>query len=102
TDMRRDRASMIAPLFFSGRPRYSPRFFRQFKLAAISPSGCGTIWRATGRIADTPTVNPMEILMNLALKKGRARAAAGLLSGALVLSFLGSAGAAEAPASFAD
>jgi serine protease Do len=44
----------------------------------------------------------MEILMNLALKKGRARAAAGLLSGALVLSFLGSAGAAEPPASFAD
>jgi len=44
----------------------------------------------------------MEILMNLALKRSRARAAAGLLSGALVLSFVGAAGAAEAPASFAD
>ncbi len=40
--------------------------------------------------------------MNLALKKGGTRAAAGLLSGALMLTFLGTAGAAEAPASFAD
>jgi len=40
--------------------------------------------------------------MNLALQKSRATAAAGLLSGALVLSFVGAAGAAEAPASFAD
>jgi len=41
----------------------------------------------------------MENLMNLALKT---RAAAGLLSGALMLAFVGAAGAAEAPASFAD
>ena len=40
--------------------------------------------------------------MNLALKKSSTRAAAGLLSGALVLAFLGTAQAAEAPASFAD
>ncbi len=40
--------------------------------------------------------------MNLALKGSGTRAAAGLLSGALLLTFLGTAGAAEAPASFAD
>ena len=40
--------------------------------------------------------------MNLALKRGCASAAAGLLSGALMLTFLGPVGAAEAPASFAD
>jgi serine protease Do len=44
----------------------------------------------------------MENLMNLALRKSRAGAAAGLLSGALVLAWLGTAAAAEAPASFAD
>jgi serine protease Do len=40
--------------------------------------------------------------MNLALKTRGTRAAAGLLSGALMLTFVGTAGAAEAPASFAD
>ena len=40
--------------------------------------------------------------MNLALKTRDTRAAAGLLSGALMLTFVGTAGAAEAPASFAD
>ena len=40
--------------------------------------------------------------MNLALRKTGRGFAAGLLSGALVLAFLGTAGAAEAPASFAD
>jgi serine protease Do len=40
--------------------------------------------------------------MNLALKRSGTRAAAGLLGGALMLTFLGTAGAAEAPASFAD
>ena len=40
--------------------------------------------------------------MNLALKRSGTRAAAGLLSGALMLTFLGAADAAEAPASFAD
>jgi serine protease Do len=41
--------------------------------------------------------------MNLALRKiGSGVAAAGLLSGALVLTLLGPAGAADAPASFAD
>jgi serine protease Do len=40
--------------------------------------------------------------MNLALKTRDTRAAAGLLSGALMLAFVGTAGAAEAPASFAD
>jgi serine protease Do len=40
--------------------------------------------------------------MNLALKKGRTGVAAGLLSGALVLTLVGTAGAADAPASFAD
>jgi serine protease Do len=44
----------------------------------------------------------MENLMNLALKTRGTRAAAGLLSGALMLTFVGTAGAAEAPASFAD
>jgi serine protease Do len=44
----------------------------------------------------------MENLMNLALKTRGTRAAAGLLSGALMLAFVGAAGAAEAPASFAD
>jgi serine protease Do len=40
--------------------------------------------------------------MNLALKTRDTRAVAGLLSGALMLAFVGTAGAAEAPASFAD
>ncbi len=40
--------------------------------------------------------------MNLALKGSGTRAAAGLLSGALLVTFLGTVGAAEAPASFAD
>jgi len=44
----------------------------------------------------------MENSMNLALKRSGTRAAAGLLSGALMLTFVGAAGAAEAPASFAD
>ncbi len=44
----------------------------------------------------------MENLINLALKTRGTRAAAGLLSGALMLTFVGTAGAAEAPASFAD
>jgi len=44
----------------------------------------------------------MENLMSLALKRSGTRAAAGLLSGALMLTFLGAAGTAETPASFAD
>jgi serine protease Do len=48
------------------------------------------------------TDNSMENLMNLALKTSATCAAAGLRSGALILTFLGPAGAAEAPASFAD
>ena len=40
--------------------------------------------------------------MNLALRKGRTGVAAGLLSGALVLTWLGTAAAAEVPGSFAD
>jgi serine protease Do len=44
----------------------------------------------------------MENLMNLALKTRGTRAVASLLSGALMLTFVGAAGAAEAPASFAD
>jgi len=55
-----------------------------------------------GNCRHHPRDNFMENLMNPALRKTGNQVAAGLLSGALVLTFLGSAGASEAPASFAD
>src|ERR1700752_1735044 len=44
----------------------------------------------------------MENLMNLVLKRTGSRLAAGLLSGAFILTLLAPGQAAEAPASFAD
>src|SRR5262245_60677770 len=58
--------------------------------------------RGIGKCRHDITDNSMENLMNHALRKTCRGVAAGLLSGALVLTLLGPAGAAEAPASFAD